>query len=66
MIYSLNKNIQQALSRFWGHHIAHMEIIYVAILLYLLLITGLILGGKYFSLEGFLEENAALYSYVLS
>lgn len=50
MIYSLNKNLQQILSRFWGHHISHMEIVYVAALLYFLLITGLILGGKYFFL----------------
>lgn len=58
MIYSLNKSIQQVLSRFWGHHIAHMEIVYVATLLYVFLITGLILGAKYFSLEDFLGENA--------
>jgi len=58
MIYSLNKSIQQVLSRFWGHHIAHMEIVYVVTLLYIFLITGLILGGTYFSLEDFLGENA--------
>lgn len=66
MIYSLNKSIQQVLSRFWGHHIAHMEIVYVVALLYTFLITGFILGGKCFSLEDFLGENAAFCSYVLS
>lgn len=58
MIYSLNKSIQHVLSRFWGHHIAHMEIVYVATVLYIFLITGLILGDKYFSIEDFLGENA--------
>lgn len=58
MIYSLNKNIQHVLSRFWGHHIAHMEIVYVVTVLYVLLITGLVLGGTYFSVEDFLGENA--------
>ena len=65
MMFSLNKSIQHVLSRFWGHHIAHMELIYVATLLYFLLITGLILGGKYFSLENFLRENATLCSYMI-
>ena len=55
MIFSLNKSIQQVLSRFWGHHIAHMELVYVVTLLYIFLITGLILGV---SLEDFLGENA--------
>jgi len=58
MIYSLNKSIQQVLSRFWGHHIAHMEIVYVVTVLYILLIIGLVLGSEYFSLENFLGENA--------
>lgn len=66
MIYGLNKSIQRVLSRFWGHHIAHMEIVYVVTLLYMVLITGLILGNTYFSLENFLEENAMFCSYVLS
>ena len=60
MIFSLNKSIQQVLSRFWGHHIAHMEIVYAVTLLYIFLITGLILGGTYFSLEDFLGENPVI------